>query len=212
MRVVNQIVLASTNSHKYLEFKSLLSQYPQVELLSMEGLIRNADRVGQVEIHSSYLENALAKARLANRGAHYPTLADDSGLEVEALQGRPGVRSRRYAIARAGQSQDQANIEKLLGELRDKPESQRKARFVAAVALCIEGISFHASGVLNGTIASVPRGRSGFGYDPVFIPEGSNRTLAEMTETEKNSISHRALALKQLMLLAHEKDIRFAKP
>jgi len=212
MRVVNKIVLASLNPHKFLEFRSLLAQYPQVELLSLEGLIRNARKIDSVETHDSYVENALAKARLANKGCHYPCLADDSGLEVSALGGRPGVKTRRYATAKAGQSQDAANMEKLLGELQGKPESERQARFVATLALCIEGISFHATGILEGTIAQFPRGANGFGYDPIFIPKGHNRTLAEMTDAEKNSISHRALALQELMALARARDIQFARP
>jgi XTP/dITP diphosphohydrolase len=212
MRVVNKIVLATLNPHKFLEFRSLLAQYPQVELLSIEGLIRNARKIDSVETHDNYVENALAKARLANKGCHFPCLADDSGLEVSALGGRPGVRTRRYSTAKAGQSQDVANIEKLLGELQGKPESERQARFVATLALAIEGISFHATGILEGTIAQCPRGANGFGYDPIFIPKGQNRTLAEMTDAEKNSISHRALALQELMSLARARDIQFARP
>jgi XTP/dITP diphosphohydrolase len=212
MRVCNQIVLASLNPHKFLEFRSLLTQQPELELLSIEGLIRNATKLDDVENHDTYLENAMAKARLANRGCHYPCLGDDSGLEVAALQGRPGVRTRRYAIAKAGQSQDQANIEKLLSELQGKPNAERQARFVATLALVIEGISISATGVLEGTIADAPRGTHGFGYDPIFIPKGSNLTLAEMSAGEKNSISHRGRALTELLLVARAKGIQFAKP
>ncbi|MBU6374567.1 MAG: RdgB/HAM1 family non-canonical purine NTP pyrophosphatase [Bdellovibrionales bacterium] len=212
MRVVNKIVLASLNPHKFLEFRSLLSHYPEVELLSVEGLIRNAGKLDSVETHPSYLENALAKSRLANQGCHYPCLADDSGLEVISLQGRPGVKSRRYALPKAGQSQDHANVQKLLEELQGKPESERQARFVATLALSLEGISLHAAGILEGTIAQSPRGTHGFGYDPIFIPKGSNRTLAEMTDAEKNSISHRAVALKELMTIARARNIQFARP
>ncbi len=212
MRVVNKVVLASLNPHKFLEFRALFAQYPQIELLSVEGLIRNAGKIDLVETHDTYVENATAKARLANKGCHFPCLADDSGLEVVALGGRPGVKTRRYAVAKAGQSQDSANIEKLLGELRGKPESERQARFVATLALCLEGISFHATGILEGTIAESPRGRNGFGYDPIFIPKGQNRTLAEMTDAEKNSISHRALALQELIAIARARDIQFARP
>ena len=113
MRALNKIVLASQNPHKFLEFKALFAQFPQVELLSLEGLIRNAGKIDAVETHESYAENALAKARIANRACHFPCLADDSGLEVPSLGGRPGVRTRRYATPKAGQSQDAANIEKL---------------------------------------------------------------------------------------------------
>ena len=212
MRALNKIVLASQNPHKFLEFKALFAQFPQVELLSLEGLIRNAGKIDAVETHESYAENALAKARIANRACHFPCLADDSGLEVPSFGGRPGVRTRRYATPKAGQSQDAANIEKLLGELQGRPESDRQARFVATLAICIEGISFHATGILEGTIAPSPRGEGGFGYDPIFIPRGQGLTLAEMTATEKNRISHRAQALRELMSIARENGIQFARP
>lgn len=212
MRVCNKIVLASLNPHKFLEFRSLLNQHPELELLSIEGLIRNADKLDMVETHDNYLENVSAKARLANRASHYPSLGDDSGLEVEALQGRPGVRTRRYAIPKAGQSQDQANIEKLLSELQGKPTAERQAKFVATLALVIEGVSISATGVLEGTIAEGPRGTHGFGYDPIFIPRGSQMTLAEMSSNEKNAISHRGRAFQELLLVAKAKGIQFAKP
>ena len=212
MRVCNQLVLASLNPHKFLEFRSLLSHYPELELLSIEGLIRNADKLDSVETHDSYLENSIAKARLANRGCHYPSLGDDSGLEVAALSGRPGIRSRRYATPKAGQSQDQANIEKLLSELQGKPAAERQARFVSTVTLVIEGVSLSATGTLEGTIAEGPRGTHGFGYDPIFIPKGSPLTLAEMSAAEKNAISHRARALGELLVIAKAKGIQFAKP
>lgn len=210
MRVCNTIVLASLNPHKFLEFKDLFAQYPELEILSVEGLIRNPDKLDLVETHDNYLANSMAKARLANRASHYPSLGDDSGLEVAALDGRPGVRTRRYASPKPGQSQDQANIEKLLSELHGK--SNRQARFVATLSLVIEGVSFSATGVLEGTIAEGPRGAGGFGYDPIFIPKGSQLTLAEMSATEKNSISHRGRAVQELMLMAKARGIQFAKP
>ncbi len=212
MRVCNQIVLASMNPHKFLEFRSLLAQHPEFELLSIEGLIRNADKLDLVETHDNYLDNATAKARLANRGCHYPCLGDDSGLEVEALGGRPGVKTRRYATAKPGQSQDQANIEKLLSELQGKSAAERQARFVATLSLVIEGVSISATGVLEGTIADSPRGTHGFGYDPIFIPKGSSLTLAEMSTQDKNGISHRARALGELLMIAKAKGIQFSKP
>lgn len=212
MRIVNQIVLASLNPHKLFEFRSLLAQFPEIELLPVQEMIRNASSIDSVETHDNYADNALAKARLANRGCHYPCLADDSGLEVTVLGGRPGVKTRRYATAKPGQSQDAANIEKLLSELQGKPELERQARFVATLALSLEGISFHATGILEGTIATAPRGTNGFGYDPIFIPKGQSRTLAEMTDAEKNSISHRARALQELMSLARLRGIQFARP
>lgn len=199
MRTVNQIVLASTNYGKYLEMKALLAKVPGLELLRPEDLIRNADKIGAVETHATYLENAAAKARLVNQGCHYPALADDSGLEVLALEGKPGVRSAR-----------DWDIEKVLNGI--KGQSNRDARFVCELALVVEGTLLHAKGVLEGTLVDAPRGRNGFGYDPIFVPKGHSRTLAEMTETEKNAISHRALAVDALLRECASHGIQFVKP
>src|SRR5690606_7017449 len=109
------------------------------------------------------------------------------------------IRSARYAIAKAGVSQDEANREKLLEALKGVPHAQRDARFVAHLALTIEGITITASGSLEGKITEAPRGNLGFGYDSIFIPKGFEKTLAEMKPSEKNKISHRAIALTELM-------------
>lgn len=212
MRVSNQIVLASTNRHKFNEFKEILSKYPDLELVEASQIIRNAQGLGHVETFQTYEENALAKARLANNACHYPCLADDSGLEVMALEGKPGIHSHRFAVAKAGQSQDQANLTKLLDELKNITAEQREARFVCSVSLVIEGIHLQAQGVLEGTLVNEPRGNYGFGYDPIFVPKGSQQTLAELPPEEKNSISHRALAVHELMRQAHLDGIMFAKP
>ena len=210
MRLSNKILLATLNRDKFEEFRTLFSAYPDIEIAMAGEYLRNPEKLALVETHDTYLENALAKARLANQGAHYPALADDSGLEVDALGGKPGVRSHRYASFQAGLSQDQANIQKLLTELAGKPS--RIARFVCTVALLIEGIMIHATGILEGSITDTPRGTNGFGYDPVFIPKGSSRTFAEMTDAEKNMISHRAKALHELMAKIKNHGIVFAKP
>jgi XTP/dITP diphosphohydrolase len=212
MRASNIIVLASTNRHKFEEFESLFKKYPELKIAPIHEYIRNADKLALVETSDQYVENAVAKARTCNHGCHYPSLADDSGLEVMALEGRPGVRSNRYSIPKLGQTQDQANIEKMLHELKNTPTSQRTARFVCHLALVMEGTLFHSTGVLEGTIAHEPRGIEGFGYDPIFIPQGSDKTLAEMTPAQKNKISHRALAVDQLMQELISKEIVFAKP
>lgn len=212
MRLSNQIVLASTNSEKFNEVAALLKAYPPLALIPADEMVRNADKLGFVERHDTYLENAIAKARLVNHGCHYPALADDSGLEVDSLGGKPGVRSHRYAIPKAGVPQSIANIEKLLNELKGKKGSERKARFVCCLALTIEGLLVHATGILEGIITEEPRGDLGFGYDPVFMPNGSVKTLGEMTGEEKNSISHRARALEELMAQIKARGIVFAKP
>ncbi len=212
MRLVNQVVLASMNVEKYREFKSLLLSYPEIELIPVEGLIRNPEKIGQVENHSTYLENAIAKARLVNQGCHYPALADDSGLEVNILNGRPGVRSHRYAPPKARVSQDQANVQLLLEELKGKPQAERTARFVCSLCLCMEGILVHSTGVLEGTLIESPRGENGFGYDPIFVPKGHSNTLAEMSGAEKNNISHRARALHDMIAQLKSRGMILTKP
>lgn len=206
------------NPDKFREFSALLQGYPEVQLVPAEGVLVNPEKLAFVEVHATYTENAIAKARLANMGSHLPSLADDSGLEVEALGGKPGVHSHRYAQAQIGSAtpitrggQDHANTDLLLSEMA-KAGGSRKAKFVAALALMVEGILVHSIGTLDGTIAEVPRGSNGFGYDPVFIPEGSTKTLAEMTDPEKNAISHRARALQELMTQVRVRGIVLAKP
>ena len=212
MRASHKIVLASTNHDKLSEFRSLLKPYGDLELIAADEILANADKLDFVETHDTYLENAVAKARVANHGAHYPCFADDSGLEVQALEGRPGVRTRRYAIPKNGQSQGDANIEKLLLELKGVPADKRAARFVTSLAFMVEGILVTSTGTLEGTIAEAPRGLNGFGYDPIFVPKGSNRSLAEMSDDEKNALSHRARALKELFAQIETKGITFVKP
>lgn len=216
MRESHLILLASTNHDKLIEFRALLrAEFPdtrELDIVLAEKVIRNAEKLAQVERYETYLENAMAKARHANMASHYPCLADDSGLEVEALNGQPGVRSHRYAIPKAGVSQAQANVDKLLGELKGRVMAQRNARFVCALALVMEGIMIHSTGILEGTIAEAPLGKGGFGYDPIFIPKGFSKTLAEMTEDEKNRISHRAVAFRDLAQQIRKLRIQFARP
>lgn len=212
MRASNRIVLASQNHDKFLEMQALLKSYPDIKLIPLEEMVANPGKISHVEKYETYLENAIAKAQHVNNACHYPALADDSGLEVEHLQGKPGVRTHRFAIAKAGQSQDQANIEKLLESLKGVPMANRKARFVCALALVIEGVLVTAQETLEGTIAEAPMGTEGFGYDPLFIPQGSDRTLAEMAEDEKNTLSHRAKALHELMAKVRTKGIVFVRP
>ena len=214
MRLSNKIVFASMNVDKFREFESILKAWPDLELIPAEYVLRNASKLGFAEVHSTYAENAAAKARLANQGCHYPCLADDTGLEVEALDGKPGVHTQRYASLppseRSRSAQDEANVKKLLEELRGK--SNRNARFVTTLAIVVEGMMVQATGFLEGTIADAPRGSDGFGYDPVFIPKGSQKTLAEMTAAEKNSLSHRLVATQNLMTQLQARGIVLAKP
>ena len=212
MRNANTLVLASTNRHKFEEFSALFKLYPEVNVVPVNEYIRNAEKLGLVETSDHYYDNAISKARLANHGCHYPCLADDSGLEVDALQGRPGVRSHRYAIPRVGETQDFANNQKLLLELKDVPFEKRTARFVCHLALVMEGTLIHVVGSLEGTIATEMRGEQTFGYDPLFIPKGYEQSLSEIGPELKNKISHRALAVASFMDEVKKQQIIFAKP
>ena len=212
MRMANVMVLASTNRHKFEEFKELLSRYPGIELHPVQDHIRNSDKLGLVETSDHYYDNAIAKARACNQGCHYPSLADDSGLEVDALGGKPGVHPHRFAIPRAGETQDTANVKKLLEAMKNVPENQRNARFVCHLALVMEGKLIHVVGTLEGTIAMEAHGNGGFGYDPIFIPKGQTQTLAELGTQIKNQISHRATAVANLMEEMKLQEIVLAKP
>jgi XTP/dITP diphosphohydrolase len=191
---MRRVILASANSGKLRELAALLGPLgwrlvPQGELG-----IESAAETG-----ASLLENALLKARHAARRGGLAALADDSGIEVEALGGRPGVRSARYAGEHAT---DRENLEKLLGELRGVAPERRTARYrcvIAYVRSATDSRPLVAEGCWEGTIASVPRGTRGFGYDPIFVPQGLGRTAAELEAAEKDAVSHRAQALRSLL-------------
>jgi XTP/dITP diphosphohydrolase len=212
MRTANTLIIATANRHKVEEFQELFKPWPSIRVAPASEFIRNPEKLALVESAPGYRENALAKARACNHGCHYPSLGDDSGLEVDALQGRPGARSHRYALPKAGETQDQSNIKKLLEELKSVPAEKRTARFICRLALVLEGTVLETEGVLEGTIATEPAGNGGFGYDPVFIPSGQTRTLAELGAEFKNRISHRALAVRALMEEVQSREIVFAKP
>jgi XTP/dITP diphosphohydrolase len=165
-----------------LEFSSL-NEFPDVAVPE-----ENAD---------TYAGNAILKARFYARATGLTALADDSGLEVEALRGAPGVLSARYAGEHATDA-DRRNL--LLSELAKTPNDNRRARFVCAIAIAsVEGELLNLSeGICEGTITFAPRGTSGFGYDPLFVPDGYNQTFAELSDEIKNQISHRARALLKL--------------
>src|SRR5436309_3242340 len=149
------------------------------------------------ETGQSYLENALLKARAAARGAGVPAVADDSGIEVDALGGQPGPRSARFA---GPQATDQGNLRLLIDRVRDVPEALRTARY-RCVAACAwpDGRAVWGEGVCEGRLILEPHGSGGFGYDPIVIPRGEpSRTMAELSPDEKNAISHRGRALRSL--------------
>lgn len=190
--ITQQFILASNNRNKYIEISEILSEFG-IELITARdaGLVSEAEETGK-----SFEENALLKAEHAAAALHKTVIADDSGLCVDALDGRPGIFSARY------ESSDEKRIEKLLCELEGIPYSRRTAKFVCAVALSLsDGKSYTVRGEINGRIACKPAGENGFGYDPVFVPDGFDQTFAELPEETKNRLSHRAMALVELKKL-----------
>ena len=184
-----KLVFATNNAHKLRELREILGT--GYELLSLADIGCHEDIP---EDGATLEENSLAKAQYVFDHYGYDCFADDTGLEVTALDGRPGVYSARYA----GEDCDsERNIDKLLGELADKTDRTARFRTVIALIEGSEGIEFE--GKIEGTIATERHGEGGFGYDKVFLPEGSDRTFAEMKSAEKNAISHRARATKKLI-------------
>lgn len=196
---MKKLILASRNRHKIEELKLFLSDLP-FDVLSLEDL-PNAPAL--VEDGATFQENALKKARAINAHTKLLTLADDSGLEVFYRNGRPGVRSARYAGDTAS---DEENNEKLLKETRGVPPRRRHAQFRAVLALVGEGREDLAEGVCPGILAESPRGTNGFGYDPIFIPKGFARTYAELNAEEKNRISHRSRAFAVMRRTLEERS------
>jgi XTP/dITP diphosphohydrolase len=189
-----RVVLATHNAGKVAEFAALLAPL-QIELLSLRELAAAAPE----ETGLSFVENAVLKARQAAALAGLPAIADDSGLEVDALRGAPGIYSARYAGAGAG---DAANLRKLLAELAHVPAELRSARFRCALAFMrwdLDPAPLIAQASWEGRIVTAPRGSGGFGYDPVFEIAGSTQTAAELPLAAKNSQSHRGQALRHLV-------------
>lgn len=191
---MNAIVLASHNKKKLAELSALLAPLGR----QLRPVVDFGAEVPE-ETAPSFIENALIKARHAARISGLPAIADDSGLEVAALRGAPGVYSARYAGAQAS---DAANNTRLLAELAGVPARQREARFVCAMVYLRhpeDPVPLLALGNWPGRIAEVPRGANGFGYDPLFVVEGTGKTAAELGPGIKNRISHRGRALRSLL-------------
>ncbi len=184
-----KILIATKNQGKIKEIKSLLSEFD----VQVVGLDEMPGIEEPVEDGSTFQENAFKKASHYWKAFGLSTLAEDSGLEVFALDNRPGVYSARFAGEGAT---DQQNIEKLLELMKDIPTAQRQARFVAVVCFIHQGRAYYFEGEVRGRIAFEPRGSEGFGYDPVFIPDGYDRTFAELGVETKNKLSHRAKAMQ----------------
>ncbi len=187
-----RVAIATRNNGKIREIVELYSDLP-VEWVPIESLGKPPDIE---ETGETFRENAILKAQGIARWCGLPTLADDSGLIVDALDGAPGVRSARFAGEKAS---DAANVQLLLERIADVTEERRTARFWASIVICWSDSDFdEADGVCEGRIARAPSGESGFGYDPVFIPEGYDQSFAILGPDRKNRLSHRAMALKRL--------------
>ena len=189
---MKDIIIATKNKGKAKEFESMFAPlgYRVLTMLDMEGAA-DIEETGE-----TFEENAILKSEALSREFNTMVIADDSGLMIDALDGRPGVYSARYA----GESKDdEANIDKVLEELKDVPAEKRTARFYCALAVSKPGqdtVTF--SGTVEGTILTERRGENGFGYDPIFYVAELGKTTAEMEPEEKNGISHRARALQKL--------------
>jgi XTP/dITP diphosphohydrolase len=181
-----RIVLATGNAHKVAELRAILTPLlPGVELVPYGG-------PSPVEDGSTFLANALIKARAAHEATGLPALADDSGIAVTALGGAPGIHSARYA----GTGRDDDNRALLLTRMAG--EVDRRAHFVCAAVLVAGEETFEAVAEWPGEVLSEPEGEGGFGYDPLFLPAGEQRSAAAMTAEEKNAVSHRGLAFRAL--------------
>lgn len=189
-----KIILATRNPDKLAELRRILAaagvSADVADLEDVSGMPEVA------ETGRTFAENALLKARAVVAFTGLPAVADDSGLCVDALNGMPGVLSARWS---GGHGDDEANLRLVLGQLADVPASERGAHFACAAALVLPSGAEHiAEGAVHGWLADSPRGSNGFGYDPIFVPEGFSRTTAEMSAREKDRISHRGRALRAL--------------
>jgi XTP/dITP diphosphohydrolase len=190
-----KVLLATRNRKKLEELRRIVAG--SVEDVEVIGLDDVPSYPEEPETGATFADNALIKARAGVRATGLPTVADDSGITVEALNGMPGVLSARWA----GQhGDDRANLELLLGQLGDTPDERLGAAFVCAAAFVVPGGSeVVTEGVMPGRLVRAPRGTNGFGYDPIFVPDGSERTAAELPSAEKDAISHRGQALRALV-------------
>jgi XTP/dITP diphosphohydrolase len=189
---MKEIVVATKNKGKAKEFEKLFSAHG----FEVKTLL-DYPEIGEVEeTGTTFEENAVLKAEAVSQQLNQPVIADDSGLIVDALEGRPGIYSARYAGA---EKSDEANMDKVLNELQNIPDEKRTARFYCALAVALPGqTTYTVFGTCEGEILRERRGNNGFGYDPIFYVNEKKRAMAELNSEEKNSISHRAKALEKL--------------
>lgn len=190
-----KMIAATNNSHKLEEIRAILKEKGiEVDSLADAGLDIEIEENGD-----TFKDNALIKAREVMRLTGKAAIADDSGLEVDALQGQPGVKSARYS-GETGADMDKRNNEKLKEALKDVSDEKRSARFCSVIAAVFpDGKEIVAEGFIYGKIGHAEKGVNGFGYDPLFIIDGCGKTMAELDSAEKNKISHRANSLKEFV-------------
>ena len=189
-----KLIFATNNKHKIDELKAVVGSKFELLTLSEAGIDQDIP-----EPHDTLEANASEKSKTIYKLTGINCFADDTGLEVEALNGEPGVKSARYA---GDEKSFEKNTEKLLQNMVGK--SNRKARFRSVISLIMDGNEFLFDGICNGTITDQPRGNRGFGYDPVFVPEGETRTFAEMSMIEKNLFNHRRKAMDKLLTFLNQ--------
>ncbi|MFI6758890.1 RdgB/HAM1 family non-canonical purine NTP pyrophosphatase [Micromonospora sp. NPDC050417] len=193
---MTRVLLATRNAKKLVELQRILDGALGPQRIELVGLNDLPAYPEVPETGLTFGENALLKAREGVRHTGLPTVADDSGLAVDALNGMPGVFSARWS---GKHGDDQANLELVLGQVGDVPDEHRGAAFVCAVALVLPGGKEHlVDGRQTGRLLRGPRGEGGFGYDPIFLGEGQEKTNAELTPAEKDAVSHRGKALRAL--------------
>jgi XTP/dITP diphosphohydrolase len=186
---MEELVFATQNKHKLIEIQQAVGNHFKIISLFDLNYIEDIPETGK-----TLMENALQKANFVYLNFGKDCFADDTGLEIDALNGEPGVFSARYAGD--GRSFED-NMNKVLDNLKDK--TNRKAKFKTVIALIYKGKKYFVEGVVNGTITTDKRGHEGFGYDPIFLPDGYDKTYAELSLEEKNEMSHRAIATKKLI-------------
>ena len=204
----HRLVLATHNAHKVHELQQLLADADlDVEVLSMDAF----PEIGEVpETEVTFVGNATLKAEAVARATGLPSLADDSGLTVEVLGGMPGIFSARWSGRHPGErlargEKDRRNLQLLLDQLSDVGEEHRRAAFRCAAVLAVPGQETRSvEGSVSGVIVREPLGDNGFGYDPVFRPDGDERTLAQYSDAEKNAISHRGDAMRAMIPVLRE--------
>lgn len=192
---MDKLIFSTNNRHKLHEVSDILKNKYQIISLEDIGIYTDIPETG-----TTLRENAMIKARYVYNEKGINCFADDTGLEVEALDNAPGVYSARYA---GEDKNSEANMQKVLLELEGK--TNRKAKFVTVIAAILDEEEYYFEGVINGRIIEVPRGNSGFGYDPIFLPDGYDKTFAELGDEIKNKISHRAKAVENFCVFLEKR-------